>query len=156
MMSEHLDTWLFIPCERHLAYVLSVFFGTLTHRIALQTPFSDLESRRMDYLLLFYHWQLYSVRCFFKQTVFFNCIAFFPPGRDIPPRESKKIGIASAKHIYVSVGIPPVVTELPKASSKSRVRTVHAKGAECSPPRLRKTSVLSSGEEWNKPRIAIL
>jgi hypothetical protein len=38
-----------------LAICCPLFFGTLTQRIALQTPFSGLKNRRMDYLLFFYH-----------------------------------------------------------------------------------------------------
>jgi hypothetical protein len=85
-----------------LAICCPFSFGTLTHRIALQTPFSDLKSRPLDYLLFSYHWAI----CFAVFLLFFDCIEIFSLGRDILPRKSKKVGIAAAKHIYVSVGVP--------------------------------------------------
>jgi hypothetical protein len=81
---------------------------------------------------------------FFQVFEFFDFIEIFLPGMDILPRKSTSIyGIAAAKKktnrgpigkTYLRRSrIPTMVAELPKASSKSRVRTVHAKGAECSP-----------------------
>jgi hypothetical protein len=112
-----------------LATCCLAFFGTLTHRIAVQTPFSDLKSCRMEYLLFFYHW-----------ATFFRCSFFFSTASKIfrlvgtfYPENRKKWDCGGKTYVRLSMS-PPVVAELPKASSKSRVRTVHAKGAECSPP----------------------
>jgi hypothetical protein len=128
-----LETALELRDKVILATCCPFFFGALTHRIAVQTPFSDLKSCRMQYLLFFYHWAT-SFRCF---NFFFDCIENFSPGRDILPRKSKKKWIAAAKHIYISVGTPLWSQNSQKRPQKIRVRTVHAKGAECSPPYLR-------------------
>jgi hypothetical protein len=69
-----------------LANCCPFFAGTLTYRIALQTPFSDLKSRPMDY---FFFTTGYFFRCF----NFFRLHRKFPPGGDILPRNSEKMGL---------------------------------------------------------------
>jgi hypothetical protein len=57
----------------------------------------------------------------------------FSPGMGVLPRKSKKWNCDGKTCLSLSRS-PTVVAELLKVSSKSRVRTFHAKGAECSPP----------------------
>jgi hypothetical protein len=70
----------------------------------------------------------------------FRCFTFFSAASKLfrlvwtfYPKNRKKWDCGGRTYLRLSRS-PTVVAELPKASSKSRVRTVHAKGAECSPP----------------------
>jgi hypothetical protein len=71
---------------------------------------------------------------------FFRCFNFFPTASiffrlvgTFYPESRNKRDCGGKTYLRLSRG-PPVLAELPKVSSKSPVRTVHAKWAEYSPP----------------------
>jgi hypothetical protein len=65
---------------------------------------------------------------------FFDCIDFFFAWYGhLQPIIERKWNCGGKPYLLLSKS-PPVVAELPKVSSNSRVRTVHAKGTECALP----------------------
>jgi hypothetical protein len=107
--------------------ILAMF--ALTHRIAVQTTSSDLKRLQMDYLLFSYHWAtFFSVLKYFSTaSKMFRLVGIFYP------QKWRNWDSDSMTYLRLS-RYPLVVAELPKAFSKSRVRTVHAKGSEFLPP----------------------